>query len=158
MLKPDRKNGMLISEKSNSELFIKLSAILFSIFVLLYYYYDELNWWNWIISLFFLWAFTEIILQITIRQIFEKMHNSPQKKKYYFRSGVSIGLEKYNKNEKNEMDKLQKEKPVLFITTDKEQKERFYYRFENRTWISEEKLDLDIVKKEINSYLKMKNI
>ena len=86
------------------------------------------------------------------------MHNSPQKKKYYFRSGVSIGLERYNKNEKDKMDKLQKEKPVLFITTDKEQKERFYYRFENRTWISEEKLDLETVKKEINSYLKMKNI
>ena len=45
-----------------------------------------------------------------------------------------------------------------FKNTDKEQKERFYYRFENRTWISEEKLDLETVKKEINSYLKMKNI
>tara|TARA_B100001094_G_C17907542_1_gene659590 strand:- start:136 stop:612 length:477 start_codon:yes stop_codon:yes gene_type:complete len=158
MLKPDRKNGMLISEKSNSELLIKISAILLSIFILLYYYYDELNWWNWIISLFIIWAFTEIILQLTIRQIFEKMHDSPLKKKYYFRSGISVGLEKYSKNEKDEMDRLQKEMPLLFITTDKDQKEQFYYRFENRTWISEEKIDMETVKKEINSYLKMKNI
>ena len=158
MIEPDRKNGMLISERSNGELFIKISAILLSIPLLLYYYYDELNWWNWIISLFFIWAFTEIILQLTVKQILEKMHDSPKNKRYYFRSGRSVGDEKYDQAEKDEMDKLQNEEPVLFIATNNDQKEQFYYRFENRTWVSDEELDVDSVKKEIKSYLKMKNI
>ena len=108
--------------------------------------------------LFFIWAFTEIILQLTVRQILEKMHDSPKNKRYYFRSGRSVGDEKYDQAEKDEMDKLQNEEPILFIATNNDQKEHFYYRFENRTWVSDEELDVDSVKKEIKSYLKMKNI
>ncbi len=149
---------MLISERSNAELFIKISAILVSIPLLLYYYYDELNWWNWIITLFFIWAFTEIILQLSVRQILEKIHDSPKNKRYYFRSGRSISEEKYDQTEKDKLDEQQNKKPVLFIATDQGQKKKFYYRFEDRTWVSTEKLDLETVKTEIKTYLKMKNI
>ena len=36
--------------------------------------------------------------------------------------------------------------------------EKYYYLFKNRTWISDEKLDLETVKTEIEAYHKMKNI
>jgi len=158
VLKPDRKNGMLMAERSNAELLVKVSAILLSVILLLYYYFDELNWWNWIISLFFIWLFVEAILQLTVRNLLERMHNSSENKKYYFRSGVATGSERYNQAEKEKLDTLQHQEPVVFIAVDSNQKKCFYYRFKGRTWVSKEELDLISVKKEINSYLKMKNI
>ena len=160
MLEPDRKNGMLIAERSNAELYITLLSILSGIGITGYdYYVNGTNVWYWWIFLpIASAAVLQYILQITILPIAEKRQQNSEIKKYYFRSGVTKGSEKYNQHEKDQMDKLQNEEPILFRTIDGARNRRFYYRFENRTWVSDKKLDLDSVKNEIKAYLKMKNI
>ena len=89
MIEPDRKNGMIVSEKSNAELFRRIFTIsiaIASVFYCNYAYPDEITWWNWILVLIIVFAVVEFILQLTLQPLAEKMHNRPEKKKYYFRS------------------------------------------------------------------------
>ena len=161
MIEPDRKNGMIISEKSHAELFrliFSISTAIASVFYSNYTYPDEITWWNWILVLIIVFAVVEFILQLTLQPLAEKMHDHREKKRYYFRSGIAICKERYNQSEKDELIEKQKEEPVLFIAKEKDKAEHYYYRFEDRTWVSTEKLDLETVKAEIKTYLKMKNI
>ena len=161
MIEPDRKNGMIVSEKSNAELFRRIFTIsiaIASVFYCNYAYPDEITWWNWILVLIIVFAVVEFILQLTLQPLAEKMHNRPEMKKYYFRSGMATCKERYNQSEKDELTEKQKEEPVLFIAKEKDKAEQYYYRFENRTWVSTDKMDEKTVKSEIKTYLKMKNI
>ena len=161
MIEPDRKNGMIIAERSNAELFgrvFSISMAVASVFYCNYAYPDEITWWNWILILIIVFAVVEYILQLTLQPLSEKMHERPEKKKYYFRSGIATCKERYNQSEKDELTEKQKEEPVLFIAKEKDKTEQYYYRFENRTWVSTDEMDVKAVKTEIKTYLKMKNI
>ena len=161
VIEPDRKNGMIIAERSNGELFVKILSLLLMVVLTIYYYWiypEEFTWWSWIIALIIFYFIVEYILQRTLEPIMERYHKNPERKKYYFRSGIATCKERYNQSEKDELTEKQKEEPVLFIAKEKGKTEKYYYRFEDRTWVSTEKLDLETVKTEIEAYLKMKNI
>jgi uncharacterized membrane protein len=161
VIEPDRKNGMIIAERSNAELFgrvFSISMAVASVFYCNYAYPDEITWWNWILILIIVFAVVEYILQMTLQPLAEKIHDRSEKKKYYFRSGMATCKERYNKSEKDELTEKQKEEPVLFIAKEKDKAEQYYYRFEDRTWVSTDEMDVKAVKTEIKTYLKMKNI
>ena len=160
MIEPDRKNGMIVSERSNAELYVTLVSIIFGLSLTVYDYYTNGTyvWYWWIVLPIGSAAIIQYILKFTILPIAEKRHQNPELEKYYFRSGISIGKERYNQTERDELMKKQNEEPVLFTIKENDNTEKYYYLFENRTWISDEKLDLETVKTEIEAYHKMKNI
>ena len=156
MIKPDRRNGNIISDNNNSKSIVRLIAIILTIILTLYEYGSSDNdpWWWWIGYPLLIFAISEYVLQLILEPLIKKQHNSPKKKKYYFRSGISICKDRYNQLEKDTLVERQKDEPILFITKNGEENKKYYWRFKNRTWISKEEASVKEIKDAIKNYNK----
>ena len=145
MIEPDRKNGDFVSETSLGSPLGFIGGCL-AVLVYAYYFFDEwldFYFWFYVLLIF-------VVKLVIIVKIMDWFHEKPDNKRFYFRSGTESSEKFYSQIEIEKINSKQETEPQPIHES---QDGKQYWRYKNRCWISENNVEIDEIKADIEKYL-----